>query len=426
MVEAATTTTTLDDADSSVFTFASAWNSITPSDPCHGCTVKLDSSQVLDGTWHDGSVGGSTALLEFEGTIVVEFFFSCGQFIELTRDTNPTRHLSGSGVTLYGVTNADHTSTLRFILDGGSPVNLHLQNLDIRLRAESRSQQIPVLKAPKATCSGCFHCWEVLSTAFRPLAENTGFADVDLSSIPQSPTAVYNYQFFSASGLSSGFHILSWTIESNVSSAVALIDYAIVTSDGASSPPTSQVSSSPSSMSSSSSSASSSFPTQKSKPAATTIVDAVLGSVAGVALVAVIVFLLVRRRRKSTPSSISGLESFRFDNNLDSQLTLENGTRRENIQNTPALYLPVRGQVRDTEEYRPQSRSPHQAEVHNTNTANTANTTDSTNSPSESLASSEPIRQLEQRIHILEQMLRQADHADLALYPGSPPPYLLI
>ncbi|KAJ4486969.1 hypothetical protein C8R41DRAFT_921136 [Lentinula lateritia] len=351
MVEAATTTTTLDDADSSVFTFASAWNSITPQ------------THVM---------GGSTALLEFEGTIVVEFFFSCGQFIELTRDTNPTRHLSGSGVTLYGVTNADHTSTLRFILDGGSPVNL------------------------------------------------------DLSSIPQSPTAVYNYQFFSASGLSSGFHILSWTIESNVSSAVALIDYAIVTSDGASSPSMSQVSSSPSSTSSSSSSASSSFPTQKSKPAATTIVDAVLGSVAGVALVAVIVFLLVRRRRKSTPSSISGLESFRFDNNLDSQLTLENGTRRENIQNTPALYLPVQGQVRDTEEYRPQSRSPHQAEVHNTNTANTANTTDSTNSPSESLASSEPIRQLEQRIHILEQMLRQADHADLALYPGSPPPYLLI
>ncbi|KAH7872228.1 uncharacterized protein C8R40DRAFT_1173967 [Lentinula edodes] len=56
--------------------------------------------------------------------------------------------------------------------------HLHLQNLDIRLRAESRSQQIPVLKAPKATCSGCFHCWEVLSTAFGPLAENTGFADV--------------------------------------------------------------------------------------------------------------------------------------------------------------------------------------------------------------------------------------------------------
>ncbi|KAJ3905900.1 hypothetical protein F5879DRAFT_987857 [Lentinula edodes] len=359
MVEAATTTTTLDDGDSSVFTFASAWNSITPSDPCHGCTVKLDSSQVLDGTWHDGSVGGSTALLEFEG----------------------------SGVTLYGVTNADHTSALRFILDGGSPVNL------------------------------------------------------DLSSIPQSPTAVYNYQFFSASGLSSGFHILSWTIESNVSSAVALIDYAIVTSDGgASSPSTSQVSSSPSSTSSSS-------PTQKSKPTATTIVDAVLGSVAGVALVAVIVFLLMRRRRKSTPSSIPGLENFRFDNSnqyffsiviwfhleildLDSQLTLENDARRENIQNTPALHLPVRGRVRDTEESPSQSRSPHQAEprpeVHNTNTANTANTTDSTNSPSESLPPSEPIRQLEQRIHMLEQMLRQADHAELALYAGSPPPYLLI
>ncbi|KAJ4479724.1 hypothetical protein C8J55DRAFT_606233 [Lentinula edodes] len=342
MVEAATTTTTLDDADSSAFTFASAWNSITPSDPCHGCTVKLDSSQVLDGTWHDGSVGGSTALLEFEG----------------------------SGVTLYGVTNADHTSALRFILDGGSPVNLNL------------------------------------------------------SSIPQSSTAVYNYQFFSASGLSSGFHILSWTIESNVSSAVALIDYAIVTSDGASSPSMSQVSPSPSSTSSSSS-------TQKSKPAATTIVDAALGSVAGVALVAVIVFLLVRRRRrKSTPSSIPGLEDFRFDNNLDRQLTLENGARREIFRNTPALHVPSQGQVRDTGESPSQSRSPHQAEprpeVHKTNNANTANTTDSTNSPRESLPPSEPIRQLEQRIHMLEQMLRQADHTELAVYAGSPPPYLLI
>ncbi|KAJ3874468.1 isoprenoid synthase domain-containing protein [Lentinula edodes] len=57
---------------------------------------------------------------------------------------------------------------------------IHLQNLDIQLRSESRSQQIPVLKALKAVCSECFHCWEVLSTAFGPLAENTGFTDVSL------------------------------------------------------------------------------------------------------------------------------------------------------------------------------------------------------------------------------------------------------
>ncbi|KAJ3813464.1 hypothetical protein F5876DRAFT_63124 [Lentinula aff. lateritia] len=261
MVEAATTTTTLDDANSSVFTFASAWNRITPSDPCNGCTVKLDSNQVLDGTWHDGSVAGSTASLQFEG----------------------------SSVTLYGVTHAGSTSALTFVLDGGSPVNLNLS----------------------------------------------------------SPTTVYNCEFFSVSGLSSGFHILSWTIEAN--NAVALIDYAIVTSDvatssivnsgqgqsGASSSSTSQVSSSSSS-------------TQKSKPAATTVVDSVLGCVSGVALVAVIAFLLVWRRRKSTPNFIPGLKNLCFDNNSDSQLTLENGARRANFQSTPALLLPVQGQVHDT------------------------------------------------------------------------------
>ncbi|KAJ3929442.1 MAG: hypothetical protein NXY57DRAFT_416911 [Lentinula lateritia] len=324
---ATTTTTTVDDADSSAFTFVSAWNAITPSDPCDGCATKLDSTQVLDGTWHDGSVAGSTASFKFEG----------------------------SGVTLYGVTNADQTCALTFVLDGGSPVNL------------------------------------------------------DLSSIPQSPTKVYNYQFFSASGLSSGSHTLSWTIETSVSNAVALIDYAIVTSDvassststtsssslesgqsqtGTSSSSTSQVSSFPSStqtnpisgtsLSTSSNlsptttngpsptatnTSTSSFITsnsgstvlssiilitigtsvetstmisqpspttsgqvstntsaaipasQKSKLAAATIVGAVLGTVIGVALVAFIVFLLARRRRKSkqAPSSIPGLESFRFD-----------------------------------------------------------------------------------------------------------------
>ncbi|KAJ4485717.1 hypothetical protein J3R30DRAFT_1396840 [Lentinula aciculospora] len=158
LVKAATST--IDDANSA-FTFASAWNAISPSNPCDGCATKLDSTQVLDGTWHDGSVAGSTASLKFEG----------------------------SGVTLYGVTNADQTCALTFVLDGGNPVNL------------------------------------------------------DLSTIPQSPTKVYNYQFFSASGLSSGSHTLSWTIENSVSNAVALIDYAIITSDVVSSSTTSSSSS---------------------------------------------------------------------------------------------------------------------------------------------------------------------------------------
>lgn len=65
LVKAATTT--IDDAASPAFTFVSAWNAITPSDPCNGCAVKLDSDSTFDGTWHDGSVAGSTASLNFDG-----------------------------------------------------------------------------------------------------------------------------------------------------------------------------------------------------------------------------------------------------------------------------------------------------------------------------------------------------------------------
>ncbi|KAJ3829359.1 hypothetical protein F5880DRAFT_449983 [Lentinula raphanica] len=145
---AAAATSTIDDANPA-FTFVSAWNAVSPSNPCDGCASKLDSTQVFDGTWHDGSVAGSTASLKFQGT----------------------------GISLYGVTNSDQTCALTFTLDGGNPTSL------------------------------------------------------DLSSIPESPTKVYNYLFFSASGLSgTSTHTLAWTIENSVDNAVAFIDYAVVTS----------------------------------------------------------------------------------------------------------------------------------------------------------------------------------------------------
>lgn len=78
---------------------------------------------------------------------------------------------------LYGVTNAAQTCALQFVLDEGSPVNL------------------------------------------------------DVSSIPLSPTNVYHYPFFNASGLSGGTHTLTWTIQTSVVNAVAVIDYAVIISD---------------------------------------------------------------------------------------------------------------------------------------------------------------------------------------------------
>ncbi|KAF9069280.1 hypothetical protein BDP27DRAFT_729740 [Rhodocollybia butyracea] len=140
--------TTIDDAQSA-FSFASAWNVITPSDPCSGCAFKPDASQILDGTWHEGSVAGSTGSLAFDGT----------------------------GVSLFGVVNGAETCAMTFVLDGTT-------------------------------------------------------SSLDLSAIPPS-VKTYNYQYFAQGGLSSGSHTLSWTIGASVDNAIALIDYAVVTSAAA-------------------------------------------------------------------------------------------------------------------------------------------------------------------------------------------------
>ncbi|KAF9074354.1 hypothetical protein BDP27DRAFT_185099 [Rhodocollybia butyracea] len=144
--------TTIDDAQSA-FSFAlplvAPWNAITPSDPCNGCAFKPNASDILDGTWHDGSVVGLTGSLTFDGT----------------------------GVSLFGVTNGAQTCAMTFVLDGETSI-------------------------------------------------------LDLSAIPQS-TVLYSYQYFAQGGLSSGSHTLSWTIETSVDHAVAVIDYAVVTSAAA-------------------------------------------------------------------------------------------------------------------------------------------------------------------------------------------------
>ncbi|KAJ7827493.1 hypothetical protein B0H14DRAFT_1229901 [Mycena olivaceomarginata] len=69
--------TTVDDSSSS-FTFDPGWTAITPSAPCGGCASKPDTSQVNDGTYHDGNYrdGASsltTGSFTFQGSAVYIF-----------------------------------------------------------------------------------------------------------------------------------------------------------------------------------------------------------------------------------------------------------------------------------------------------------------------------------------------------------------
>ncbi|KAE9401832.1 hypothetical protein BT96DRAFT_918584 [Gymnopus androsaceus JB14] len=289
---ATSATTTIDDAQSPAFTFVSAWNAITPSDPCALCALKLNSGDVNDGTWHDCSVNGSTASLTFNGT----------------------------GVVLYGVTNAAQTSALTFILDGGSSV------------------------------------------------------DLNLSAIPQSPTNVYHYPFFNASGLSSGTHTLSWTIESSIVNAVAVIDYAVVSFDDSSS----------------------NSPTAQSSLSSKTIVGAVVGSIIGGLLIAATIFLLLRRRRSQSKNFIPGIEAFR-----SVLYPREKGARILETSSVPSPQTLLPPPTQNPEE----STSSQNPALESSNTTNTTNT------------------QMEQRILSLERILRQADTTELLLDDTSPPPY---
>ncbi|KAJ4485718.1 hypothetical protein J3R30DRAFT_1396975 [Lentinula aciculospora] len=146
------------------------------------------------------------------------------------------------------------------------------------------------------------------------------------------------------------------------------------------------------------------------------IVGAVLGSIIGITL-AIVFFLLVRRKRRRSkpPSSLPGLETFRFDHKkgvrlTDSQNTIS-ATSPNPLSSQPVLPLPVHTQ--GTVESSSSTASEAQQ-------ASASNTTSSENNPE---TPSEPIRRMEQRIFMLEQMLRQADQVELALHDTSPPPY---
>ncbi|KAF7339701.1 hypothetical protein MSAN_02185500 [Mycena sanguinolenta] len=62
------TNITVDDTNSTYFTFVGSWNAITPSTPCTSCFAQPDAGLAYNSTWHDGSLLSGT--FSFQGTAV--------------------------------------------------------------------------------------------------------------------------------------------------------------------------------------------------------------------------------------------------------------------------------------------------------------------------------------------------------------------
>ncbi|KAJ6595795.1 hypothetical protein DFH09DRAFT_1357686 [Mycena vulgaris] len=65
---AALTNLTIDDTNSTYWTFAGSWHAVTPSAPCDGCLNQPDASQVYNSTWHDGALRSGS--FTFQGSAV--------------------------------------------------------------------------------------------------------------------------------------------------------------------------------------------------------------------------------------------------------------------------------------------------------------------------------------------------------------------
>ncbi|KAJ6554354.1 hypothetical protein B0H19DRAFT_1071757 [Mycena capillaripes] len=68
-VYAALTNMTIDDTNSTFWTWAGSWNAVTPTTPCStGCTAQPDPGLVYNSTWHDGGLRSGSFV--FQGSAV--------------------------------------------------------------------------------------------------------------------------------------------------------------------------------------------------------------------------------------------------------------------------------------------------------------------------------------------------------------------
>src|ERR1700761_8825522 len=91
---AASTNITVDDTNSTYWTFVGGWSGGTPETPCPGCFAQPDPTQVFNSSWHDGSVVSGS--ITFQGSPLLR---TCA---------NQKKRLTGSAIYIYGI---DMTAT---------------------------------------------------------------------------------------------------------------------------------------------------------------------------------------------------------------------------------------------------------------------------------------------------------------------------
>ncbi|KAJ7876881.1 hypothetical protein B0H14DRAFT_2713390 [Mycena olivaceomarginata] len=123
---AASTNITVDDTNSTVWTFVGKWSAVTPSTPCPGCFAQPDPKQVFNQSWHDGSiVSGSVT---FQGSAIyiygIDMTATSGTNISFSMNNPSTagfHYFGGTGTTynvsFFSATNLDSSvaHTVSFI-----------------------------------------------------------------------------------------------------------------------------------------------------------------------------------------------------------------------------------------------------------------------------------------------------------------------
>ncbi|KAJ7876868.1 hypothetical protein B0H14DRAFT_3786453 [Mycena olivaceomarginata] len=110
------TNITVDDMNSTVWTFVGGWSAVTATTPCSTCFAQPDPQQVFNSSWHDGSV--VSGLVTFQGSAIyiygIDMTATSGTNISFSMNNPPTasfHYFGGTGskyhVPFFSATNLD-------------------------------------------------------------------------------------------------------------------------------------------------------------------------------------------------------------------------------------------------------------------------------------------------------------------------------
>ncbi|KZW00649.1 hypothetical protein EXIGLDRAFT_830546 [Exidia glandulosa HHB12029] len=112
---------TIDDADSTQWSYLGQWGIINPGSPCQGCALNLDPAKAKDGTWHELSQVGSATLTVKAATAISIFAICPGEFYLL----NATFFLDGAPAGSLQVTRDDcPTDTYNYVIFSADNLDL--------------------------------------------------------------------------------------------------------------------------------------------------------------------------------------------------------------------------------------------------------------------------------------------------------------